>query len=104
MHNERNLMRWKASLTTLDNRIGFVLVFFVHISLALLYKEIVGVNIEADPERNTWDWFWQTLPIESLRFNLWESIWNLHSQPPLYNLYGAFFAKVCYPNHLGVNP
>ena len=78
----------------------FWLIFGVHLAVALAYKQIAGVDIQADPVRNTWDWFWQTLPLDALRFNLGESLWHLHSQPPLFNLYGAFFARLCYPAHL----
>ncbi len=57
-------------------------VFSFHLLVALYYKEIVGINIEADPKRNTWDWFWQTLPADLLRNDMLRSLWNLHSQPP----------------------
>lgn len=72
----------------------------MHFSIAVFYKEVAGVNIEAAPRSNTWDDFWQTLPVESLKTNMLLSLWNLHSQPPLYNVYGAFFIKLFYPHHL----
>ncbi|MFH1927524.1 MAG: hypothetical protein ABIK79_05045 [Chloroflexota bacterium] len=100
MQAKKDAKRGWSSGMPWSNHACFWIVFLVHVSIALIYKEIIGLNIEADPARNTWDWYWQTLPIEALRFNLLESIWNLHSQPPLYNLYGAFFARIFYPNHL----
>jgi hypothetical protein len=72
----------------------------VHFSIAVFYKEIVGIHIESDPGRDTWDGLWQTLPLESLKTNMVHSVWNLHAQPPLYNMYGAFFIKLFYPHHL----
>jgi len=69
----------------------FFLVAGLHLTVALIYKDVVGLNIEVAPEGRTWGWFWQTLPRSLLENELGESIWYLHSQPPLYNLYGAFF-------------
>ncbi len=83
-----------------SNQVCFWIVFCVHLSIALTYKEVVGVDIRADPAGGSWNFYWQTLPMEALRFNLVESIWNLHSQPPLFNLYGAFFGRLFYPDHL----
>lgn len=67
--------------------------FLLHAILALFYKLVVGIDIQADPTL-TWDWLWQTLSVEALRNNLWHSLWNLHSQPPLFNLYGALLAMI----------
>jgi hypothetical protein len=78
----------------------FLVVSFVHLVVALAYRNILGIDIEADPVRNSWNWFWQTLPAEALRDNLLISIWNLHAQPPLYNLYGALFIKAAHPHYL----
>ena len=79
-------------------RLGTAIIFFVHFCIAVYYKIIVGVNIEYF--FMTWDWFWQTLPLELLKTNMIESIWNLHSQPPLHNLFGAFLVKLFDPHHL----
>jgi hypothetical protein len=40
--------------------------------------------VQPDPAVVTW--LWQLLPIESLQARLFESVWYLHSQPPLFNL------------------
>lgn len=47
------------------------------------------ISIIADPGRNRWDYFWQLIPVELLRTECFTSLWNLHSQPPLYNFLGA---------------
>jgi len=97
---EEGLARGSGFRIPWSNRVCFWLVFCVHLSVALIYKEVVGVDMRADPVGGTWDFYWQTLPMDALRFNLAESIWNLHSQPPLFNLYGAFFGRLFYPDHL----
>jgi len=71
----------------------------LHLLLALLYKHGVGIDIEADPTM-TWDWLWQALPAEALRTDLWMSLWNLHSQPPFFNLYGALLLRLSPAHHL----
>ncbi len=75
---------------TLDWRI-LVFVIGLHIATAVFYKVAAGVSIEANPGGRSWDWWWQTVPSDLLRTDLWRSLWYLHSQPPLFNLYGAFF-------------
>ena len=74
--------------------------FGLHLSLALYYRHVAGIRITADPERDTWDWFWQTLPTDLLRSNMLESLWNLHAQPPIHNLYGGVLLKLFEPHHL----
>ncbi|MBT3198741.1 MAG: hypothetical protein HN350_02395 [Phycisphaerales bacterium] len=82
----------------------FWMISVLHAIVALSYKYGAGLSITAHPlpgeQTEYWDKFWQALPIESLRDNLGESVWNLHSQPPLHNLYGGVMAKLFYPNHL----
>jgi 4-amino-4-deoxy-L-arabinose transferase-like glycosyltransferase len=77
-------------------------VTLLHIIAATLYARVAGISIVADPQRNTWDWFWQLLPLDALRRDLWRSLWYLHAQPPLYNLYGGLVAKIFFPHHLQV--
>jgi hypothetical protein len=76
----------------------------LHVIVALPCKWGAGLSITAHrlpgDQPEYWDRFWQALPIESLRTNLAESIWNLHSQPPMHNLYGGVLAKLFHPNHL----
>ena len=79
------------------------IIFSVHIIIAIYYKNVAGISIQSGIYPGityTWDDFWQTIPLDLLKNNLLESIWYLHAQPPLYNLYGAVFAKICYPYHL----
>lgn len=69
-----------------------VILFAGHLLLGLAFKEIAGVSITANPNGLThWDAYWQNLPVIDLRERLVESLWNLHAQPPLHNLYGALF-------------
>jgi hypothetical protein len=82
----------------------FWMISILHVLVALGCKHGGGLSITAhrlpgdSPEY--WDAFWQTLPIESLRGDLLGSVWNLHAQPPLHNLYGGLLAKLFYPHHL----
>ncbi len=69
-------------------RIRFWTIVCLHLGVALLLKHGLGIDIEADPDR-PWDYFWQTIPSALLKSGFFESIWNLHSQPPLLNVYGG---------------
>jgi len=96
----RELLRgWEDRIRT-RKCLAFWVVCVVHFSVALGYKHFAGIDIQADPVMNNWDAFWQTLPIDALMNNLAESMWSLHSQPPLYNLYGALLARLFYPQQL----
>ncbi len=93
----------KHSSTSVATVLPPLLIFLIHIALAVIYKHVAGISIQAGIYPGviyTWDDFWQTIPLGLLRHNLLESIGYLHAQPPLYNLYGAIFAKICYPYHL----
>ncbi|MDP6635107.1 MAG: hypothetical protein QGG42_09430 [Phycisphaerae bacterium] len=80
------------------------MISILHVLIALGYKHAVGLGITAHrlpgDKPEYWNAFWQSLPIESLRTNLCESIWNLNSQPPMHNIYGGVLAKLFYPHHL----
>jgi hypothetical protein len=69
----------------------FILVIATHAIVGIYYKEVIGLDIEANPLQRPWDWWWQTVSVDLLRNDLWRSIWFLHSQPPIFNFYGAFF-------------
>jgi hypothetical protein len=43
-------------------------------------------------------WYWQLLDLDVLRHHLAQSLWNLHSQPPVFNLLVGVALKVV-PNH-----
>jgi hypothetical protein len=79
-----------------------LIVMLIHVLLALYYKQIVGLAIENNPGGRSWDWWWQTVSIDLLVTDLWRSLWYLHSQPPLFNLYGAFFFNLFPKDPLGV--
>ena len=82
----------------------FWLISVLHVIVALSYKLGAGLSITPHPlpgeQSEYWDTFPQALPIESLRGNLASSIWGLHSQSPMQNIYGGVLAKFFYPNHL----
>jgi hypothetical protein len=76
----------------------FLVIFATHTLLALYYKQVLGVSIEGNLGNRSWDWWWQTISADLLVNDLWRSLWYLHSQPPLFNLYGAFFFRF-FPNN-----
>lgn len=71
------LRRWPAPLISA-----------IHLGISLYYMHRCELSITSDPKANTWNFFWQTLPMEAMQKDLWGSLWNLHAQPPLFNLYG----------------
>ncbi|MFQ5506866.1 MAG: hypothetical protein ACE5F1_19005 [Planctomycetota bacterium] len=73
--------------------LGFWLPFALHLGLALVYRFALGISIDEGIGIERWEEFWQTLPMASLCSDLAQSLWNLHAQPPLFNLYGAFFGR-----------
>jgi hypothetical protein len=76
----------------LFNRIGHhaaaLFIGLLHAALSLYYMHARGLSMTADPKANSWDFFWQTLPMEAMKDDLPGSLWHLHAQPPLFNLYG----------------
>jgi hypothetical protein len=74
--------------------VPFLLLFSLHLAIALLYKTVFGLDIQSNPRSREWDWFWQAIPADLLRTQALTSIWHLHSQPPLFNAYGAIFFKL----------
>ena len=74
----------------------------LHFLTAVFYKEFFGVTTLSDPLRKTFDVFWQILPTALLRYDALSSIWNLHSQPPLFNIYAALLVRFFYPFHIQV--
>lgn len=65
-----------------------LLIMALH-GLLALYAVRRGVSILIDPDRDTWDYWWQTLPADTLLHHLGSALVYLHMQPPLYNLWGA---------------
>src|SRR5262245_31974079 len=76
------------------------LIMLIHKSTQIIYIKLFGISIRVDAPWGTWDWFWQTLPLENLRTDLINSIWYLHAQPPMFNLLGGILAKLFFPYHL----
>lgn len=67
----------------------------LHLMVALYYRlsERVLLTAPYNGDPGYWNQWWQTLEYQHLRENLWQSVWYMHMQPPLYNLYGAIFIK-----------
>ncbi|HEX5050158.1 MAG TPA: hypothetical protein VFZ65_00170 [Planctomycetota bacterium] len=63
----------------MTDRPRFWLLTALHLGIALIYRHVFGVGIEPDPG------IWQILPTDLLAARPVESIWNMHSQPPLFN-------------------
>lgn len=59
---------------------AFILAWF---ALTRLLALAIGV----EPEPGSHEFFWQLLPFDLLEDRLAESLWYLHSQPPLYNAF-----------------
>lgn len=57
----------------------------------------IGIRFQAQH----FDGFWQFLDAELLRTRLLESVWYLHTQPPIFNLFVGLLVKVA-PSHLFV--
>lgn len=79
-----------------------LLLAFTHSAVSIFYTLGMGISITADPKRNTWDWFWQSVPVDLLKTDLLHSIWYLHAQPPLYNLFLGVLVKLFSPYHLQI--
>lgn len=65
----------------------------VHVFLALFYWLVLGVSVVHDFGPDTWGWFSQNLPTDLLLDRALESIWFLHTQPPLWNTLGAVLVQ-----------
>jgi hypothetical protein len=92
---------WGARLNHIDGRALFISLFALHLTVTLVSKTVFGISITDIPDRLTvWDWYWQTLPYGLLRDELLTSIWHLHAQPPLFNLFGGVLIKLFGPGHL----
>lgn len=82
-------IQWvQASIDWLAARAPSVVIGGLHAVLSLYYMHGRGLSMTADPKARTWDFFWQTLPMDAMKADLPGSLWNLHAQPPLFNLYG----------------
>ncbi|HEO69740.1 MAG TPA: glycosyltransferase, partial [Candidatus Hydrogenedentes bacterium] len=47
-----------------------------------------------------WDLSWHLMPLDLLRDHLLATLWDLHAQPPLYNLWCGVFIKLFEPHHI----
>lgn len=65
-----------------------------HVLLAGYFGIVRGIRIADAPPGWAWHWYWQAIPIDLLQSDLLRSLWYLHSQPPLYNLWAGILAKL----------
>ena len=65
----------------------------LHVAVAGSHAAFSGVRLAAS-EWLSWNAFWQVLPIELLDEYLGRALWNLHMQPPLWNLFGALLRRL----------
>lgn len=62
----------------------------VHVIAGLTHKWFFGLTMYYP----YWDTNWHAVPMNLLRDDLWRSLFYLHYQPPLYNLFGAVFINL----------
>jgi len=55
---------------------------------------VAGVRFDA----SSLPWFWQFIDPALLKANLWQSLWYLHSQPPMFNLFLGIVLNL-FPGH-----
>ena len=87
-------LKISASRLARTPNVVFTILFLTHIVFALSRKKFAGTDIEIDLKRNSWEFFYQLLPSDLLQTKFLESIWNLHAQPSLFNIYGAALKKL----------
>ena len=73
----------------------YVIIAFIVSRLLYLWA---GVRFD----QSSLDHFWQYIDISLLQHNLGQSIWYLHSQPPLYNLFLGCVLKLS-PQHTALD-
>lgn len=62
----------------------------IHVIAGLTHKWFFGLTMYYPH----WDANWHAVPMNLLRDDLWRSLFYLHYQPPLYNLFGAVFINL----------
>jgi hypothetical protein len=68
---------------------GAALAAGVHLLVVALHVALSGVRIV--PNRwFEWNNLWSMIPVELVAAHPWRTLLNLHGQPPLWNLFGAF--------------
>lgn len=72
-------------MRTLAAALGFIIVSRVIVRL-------IGVELDVGVVTGS---HWQNLPLDHLAGGLWDTLLNLHSQPPLWNLVLGLMAKAC---------
>ena len=73
----------RAPQAARNSNVRLLLVVFGLVILSRVGYQIAGVRFDA----SSLPWFWQYVDPVLLRFNLAESLWYLHSQPPAFNAF-----------------
>jgi hypothetical protein len=69
----------------------YVLLLLLVFAVSRVLLFALGMRFDATPL----DWFWQFVDPELLRHQLLQSVYYLHSQPPLFNLFLGLILKLC---------
>lgn len=87
-----------SPITTPDGRpeTGCGLVLLIWVAARLLYYVVGGLPFNTEPALT----FWQNVDPLLLQTDLWRSLWNLHMQPPAYNLLNGVLLKIS-PENFG---
>ncbi len=78
----------------LSSQTGLWLVVTAFILSRIIYYVCFDVRFDASPLI----WFWQYIDPQLLQNNLLQSLWYMHSQPPLFNLFLGLVLKI-FPVH-----
>ncbi len=81
-------LRWRFG-----DSIAAGLIVLLHFLVAVWYKECAGLTIVTDPPFDSTT-SWHIMPFELLRTDLLKTLWLLHAQPPLHNVWCAIFARL----------
>jgi hypothetical protein len=78
----------KLSYFSQSNPYVLITAFFV--VSRIFYIGGLGVRFDASSLR----WFWQFIEVDLLAHDLWRSVYYLHQQPPLFNLFLGIIIKL----------
>ncbi len=74
--------RWDAPLLGL-----------AHLALGLIYYAR-GLRYDIQFVGSQWDHYWQVIPLVDLQQAPWQSLWQMHAQPPGYSLWGLLWLRL----------
>jgi hypothetical protein len=71
----------------------------VTVAACFLVSRLILIALGVHFDISLMPWYWQVLDLDLLRHHLAESVWNLHSQPPVFNLLIGTVLKIA-PGHV----